>query len=240
MAPMSMPCISIQLVRAQEAPGDQQFGNEFEDVDTAATPAIRVPVVTPTAYDTITGKLSVTDGADISLVCPGGQNYIDASEVAFQIKPGNSNVAGNKFINIGPGQTVDIGGAGRIESCIAVDRVERRMIRLRETINLGCHSKDDIHLTKYIYYILTFILKSRQDSLIDRGITLDAGDASVFDRVEEMAGENIFSRYISVSCITEFDWDQASVNLIDCFDLTVKTPTPDADSTTAANYNPDE
>jgi len=220
MAPMSVPCISIQLMRAAEDSDIQNIGNEFEERDDSTTPTVYIPTITPGTYNNTTGILTVVNAVDLSTVCPGWI-YVDASDNKFAIGSGNSNLSGDKFINIGPGQTPDIGGDGRIESSIDVIRTERRMIRLRETISLGCHAKDDIHLTKLIYYILVYILKSRQESLITRGITLDAGDASLFDRAEEYQGENIFSRYTSVGCITEYIWDQGEVNLIDCFDATI-------------------
>lgn len=225
MAPMSTPCISIQLMRASEDPMLQNIGNEFEEVDASKTPDILVPIVTPGTYDTLTGKLTVTNAADLSLICPG-LVFVDFSGTPFTIESGNSNTASNKFINIGKGKDPDLGGDGRIESSIDITRTERRMIRLSEGIDLGCHVKDDVHLAKLLYYILTYILKSRQESLITRGITLDYGNAGVHDREQVMNNENVFSRYISVNCLTQFDWNQEEVNLIDCFDTDLKATQP--------------
>ena len=71
-----------------------------------------------------------------------------------------------------------------------------------------------------------YILKSRQKSLIDRGIHLDFGTGEVFDREDKTDDNtNLFSRFMQVNCITEYDWDQEIVNLVDCFELTVKAPT---------------
>jgi hypothetical protein len=98
------------------------------------------------------------------------------------------------------------------------------MIRLDETISLGIHARNDVHIAKYLYYLITYILKSRMSSLIQRGIHLDFGVGSVFDRNDEYQGENVFSRFMEVNCITEFDWDQDQVVLIDNFDLTIKAP----------------
>ena len=62
------------------------------------------------------------------------------------------------------------------------------------------------------------------DSLIERGINLDFGVGGVFDRADEFQGENVFSRFMEVNCITEFDWNQEEVSLVDNFDLTIKAP----------------
>lgn len=236
MVPLTVPCISIQLMRADESEEIQNLGNNYLDEDVTTTPQVYVPVVNPGTYDTLTGKLTIVNSADLSGVCPG-LVFVDASNVKFPIVSPISNMSGMKYISIGSGQTPDLSPGGRIESSIDFTRTERRMVRLRETISLGCHSKDDLHLTKFIYYLLIYILKSRQDSLINRGIELDRGTGSVFDRVDEFEGENVFSRYVEVNCLTEFIWNQSEVQVFDCFNLTVKTNRPNPDSPDAENYN---
>lgn len=229
MVPTSTPCISIQLINQDETEDDQNLGNEFPELDESKTPAILIPVVTPGTYDSLTGKLTVTNSADLSTVCPG-LIFVDSSGTKFTIGSGNSNFVGNKFINIGIDQNPDLGGDGHIESPIDFTRSEIRFIRLRETIHLGCHAKDDIHLAKYLFTILVYILKSRQESLIQRGIGLDRGTGTIHDRDDEYEGENVFSRIMEVNCLTNFSWNQGEVSIADCFDLTVRTPEPDPDS----------
>lgn len=239
MVPTSLPCISIQLERSSEDSDIQTLGNSFTDEDEAITPTVVVPIATPGTYDSVTGKLTITNAADLSLVCPG-MIFVDASSNEFTIGSGNSNVSGNKFINIGSGQTPDLGGDGRIESSLKKKRTERRWIRLNESIRLGCHAKDDVHLSKFIFYILIYILKSRQESLINRGIQLDMGVGSIYDRDDSYEGENVFSRFLTVNCLTQFDWDQAEVNLVDCFDATIKVNHPNPDSEDTVVVSPSE
>lgn len=237
MIPTVMPCISIQLLTSTEDENIQEFSNLLPEEDVSKTPEVRIPVITPGTYDVTTGKLTVTNVVDLSIVCPKGQVFVDNSGNKFVIKNGNSNLSGNKFINIGKNQSPDLGGNGFIESIIGVKRTDRRMIRLRETISLGCHAKDDVHLAKFIYILLTYILKSRQDSMEARGIALDKGNAQVFDRMDEFQGENVFSRYIEVTCITQFEWDQEEVNLVDCFESEIRGSAPDPDSETTIDLN---
>lgn len=221
--PTSVPCVSIQILKSAETPKLQQFSNEAEDVDTAIDPIVRITNVQPVSYDTVSGKLIVDPGTDLSLLCPG-MIFKDSNDTEFTIRSGNSNLTGNKYINIGSGQEPELTLPGDIISSIGNQRMARRMIRLEETISLGVHASNDVHIAKYLYYILTYILKSRMDTLIQRGIHLDYGVGGIFDRVDEYQGENVFSRYIEVNCITEFDWNQELVTLIDCFDLTVRAP----------------
>lgn len=219
--PTDMPCISIQLLSSDEAEDIQNFHNELPERIDPKVPEVIVPVVTPTAYDLVTGKLNITDVANIGNVCPG-MIFIDNSDVEFVIESGNSNVSGNKFINIGKGKTPDLGGDGQIVSSIDFTVTDRRMIRLREVINLGCHAHDKLHLAKFLYYIVYYIIKSRQQVMEDRGLALDRGVASIFDRDGELEGENVYTRYLQLHVLTEFDWDQEQVNLVDCFDVEVK------------------
>jgi hypothetical protein len=235
--PTNTPCVSIQILRSSETPKLQQFSDEYEDVDTPISPIVRVADIQPISYDQVTGKLQVDPASNLANVYPG-MIFKDGSNVEFTILSGNSNLAGNKYINIGPGQSPNTVDTGDIISSIRIQRVERRMIRLEETISLGVHSRNDVHITKFLYYILVFILKSRTDSLIERGIHLDYGTGGIFDRVDAFEGENVFTRMIEVNCITEFDWNQKQVSLVDNFDLTIQAPdgiTPDGKVTTYPN-----
>jgi len=216
-----IPCVSIQMLRTDEEEGLQQFSDQLEEVDTSKAPALLVPVVTPGTYDIITGKLTIVNAADLSIICPG-QIFKDASGVKFTIQSGNSNLAGNKFINIGTGKSPDLGGNGLIESSIDIKRTERRQVRLRETIAIGVHGKNQVHMTKFLFALIFYVLKSRSDVLEQRGIQVSKGDTTIFDMEEQFEKELVYSRYIQVRCITCFDWDQAEVNLIDCFDVTIK------------------
>lgn len=218
--PTQMPCISIQMISSDEVEELQQFSNELEEVDSDKTPDVYVSDIQPLSYDTVTGKLSIENGADLSMICPG-MIFVDADGVEFVIGVGNSNMSGMKFINIGKGKEPSLALGARIESQIDFTRTRRRQIRLMETISLGCHASNNLHLSKFLYYILVYIIKSRQDAMINRGLQLDRSDASIFDRQSEFEGEHIFSRYINIHVMTEFDWDQEEVNIVDCFDVDV-------------------
>lgn len=239
MVPTSLPCFSIQMMRSNEEEDLQQFGNEYEEIDENIEPHEYVASLTPGTYNAVSGKLTVTGIVDLSAIRPG-LIFVDAADVEFEILKGISNLSGNKYINIGSGKEPDLSGPGRIISSVDRKQIQRRMIRLRESINIGCHSNDDVHITKYLYYLLMYILKSRQESLINRGIHLDKGSGGVFDRADEYKGENVFSRFMDVGCITEFDWNQSEVNYFDSFDINIKVPTPNPDSPTAAPINSDE
>lgn len=235
-SPTKAPVYTIQAIRADEEEGLQQFNNFLQEEDINKTPTVFVPVVTPGTYDIVTGKLTVTNNADLSGICPG-MIFVDSANTKFTIQSGNSNLSGNKFINIGKGLEPSLAGNGRIESSVDFQKQNIRQVRFRETISLGCHAIDDVHLVKYLYYILIYILKSRQESLVNRGIILDKISSNLFTKDLSFEGENWYTRFIEVTCITEFSWIHDKESVFDCFNLDIKTPTPDPNSTTAAKYN---
>ena len=107
----------------------------------------------------------------------------------------------------------------------------REEVRLTEVIRLGIHAKDDAHLAKFLYYIVYYILKSRQKSLINRGVHLDYGMMSSLDRIDEYKGENIFTRSIDMRCQTQFNYVIDELAVASSFNLEVFVPTPNPSST---------
>jgi len=227
--PSQMPCFSIQIIASVEEPGDQHLGNTNDTVYRDKDPTIFNTSITPLSFDSNTGKVVVDNSVDLSTLCVRNV-FVDASGNKYSIKAPLSNLSGNKYFTIEPTSTVTLNQAGRIESSIDFEGSERKLIRLREAIRIGVHVANDIHLTKYLYYVLFYILKSRNDALINRGVELAAGTASIFDKVDEYQGHHIYQRFIDVECLTEFNWDQAVIQAADCFELTMKVPAPKSNS----------
>lgn len=227
--PSKMPCYSIQIISTSEDEDIQNLGNVYGLRLDDKNREVIIPSVIPTTYNTTTGQLTLDPSTDLSIVCPN-QIFVDQAGTDFKIMSGISNQSGNKFINIGKGKEPDLGGAGQIVSSIDFTAMNREMIRLREIVRLGVHASDDIHLAKYLYYVLYYILKSRQSSMIKRGVHLDRGIVNVFDRMEELQGENVFSRMFDLHCLTEFNWNQGEVAAADCFDVNIYVNDPDPDS----------
>lgn len=219
--PKQVPCISIQMISSNEPKELQYLGDEFGELDTNITPRLIVDDVTGTAFNLLTGRITIDNSVNLGPVCPG-MIFVDASDVKFKIISGNSNLSGNKYITIeSNGNEPDLSAPGRIESKIDFMREDIRAIKLRETISIGCHASNNVHLAKFLYAVVIYILSSRKESLIERGIGMNMEDATLFDREDEYNNENIYSRYVNMTFLTDFTWNQGEVNLIDCFDVTL-------------------
>jgi hypothetical protein len=238
--PTHVPCYSIQLINADEEEGIQNLGNDYPEVEDPKAPEVIVASVQPTTFNVTTGKLDVNPAVDLSAVC-AGMLFKDSNGTTFPIKTPLSNMSGSKYLTLeSNGNTPELTLPGQVISSIDFTRYDRRMVRLREKIAIGVHSSNDLHLTKFLYYILVWILKSRQEAMINRGLTLDRGTGRVFDRDDTYQGENIYTRYLEITCISDFIWNQNEAQVFDCFDLTIKTNTPKANSIPEEPYNTSE
>ena len=238
--PTHAPCFSIQLISANEEENIQNLGNDYLELENPKAPEIIVASVPILSFDVVQGKLVVNSAVDLSVVC-AGMLFKDSVGTTFEIKAPISNMSGDKYLTlVNNGNTPELTLSGQVISSIDFTRYDRRLVRLREKIALGVHAANDIHLTKFLYYILVWILKSRQEAMITRGLNLDAGTGGVFNRDDAYEGENIYTRYLEITCISDFIWNQAEVMVFDCFHLSVKTNTPNPDSVAAAPYNTSE
>lgn len=225
--PTVVPCISIQMLGSEETPNLQTLGNVFDNDFTHKDRDVVEASVQLTAYDPATGKLTVADSVDLSTIRPN-QILVDSLENEFIIYGGISNALGNKFLSIGARLETP---PNLISPAAIVDPIDftlyrREQVRLTETIRLGVHAKDDAHIAKFLYYIVYSILKSRQVSLIKRGIHLDYGTITALDRIDDFKGENIFTRSIDMRCQTEFNYLIDEIAVASSFDLVLKVPDP--------------
>lgn len=216
------PCYSIQLGAEGEAKDRAHLEDFEEDVrveltgdDLAAYEKINP--LTPTAYDPITGKISVPDAADMSLVHPK-YVFVDAADVEHEIRPGVSNVDGNKFFFVAKQSPVDISGPGLIRSFITYSQHEQKGDSSAVNLLIGVHAKDAL-LTKYLYAILKYIFKSRKKDLIKRGIVNSTFQGSDFTRDLRYEGDMVFTRFFTLSGQVDDTWRADDVELIDAVEV---------------------
>jgi len=211
------PCYSIQLATENEAKERARVGDFEADVQVPITDEstlVRVPSFTPTAFDLVTGKVSVADGVDLEPAVPG-YIFVDAADNEFEIQPGISNETGNKFFFVPRnGNAPDISGPCFIKTFLSYTQHESKGDTSAVNLLIGVHSKDAL-LTKYLYVILKYIMKSRKNDIIRRGILNSTFSGSDFTRDLKYEGDQVFTRFFTLSGQVDDSWVSDDVPLID-------------------------
>lgn len=224
------PCYSIQLGTEAEAKERARLNDfeadvrvELEGADLVAYEKINP--LTPTAYDPISGKVSVADSANMSLVHKG-YIYVDGDGTEFELKAGISNVDGNKFFFIQKQAAPNIVDPGLIKSFISYSQHEEKGDTSQVNMLIGVHTKDAL-LTKYLYIILKYIFKSRKNDLIKRGMVNSTFQGSDFTRDLRYEGDMVFTRFFTLNGQVDDTWRTDDIELIDSVEIDASTCTHD-------------
>lgn len=211
------PCFSIQLGAESEAK-ERAHLNDFEEqiqvpiTDLASL--VRVPNFTPTAYDPLSGKVSVADSVDLDPLHPG-YIFVDADNNEQEVQLGISNETGNKFFFLPKnGNAPNISGLCFIKTFLEYTEHEEKGDTSGVNILVGVHTKDAL-LTKYLYVILKYIMKSRKRDLIKRGLVNSTFSGSDFTRDLQYEGDIVFTRFFTITGQVDDTWSSDETALID-------------------------
>lgn len=212
------PSISIQLGSDNES--KEVYLDDFEEdlMEDITDPTelealVKVDSLIPDAYDATTGKVDIPDGTDLTNVY-SGYIYVDGSDAEFVIQGGISEVTGDKFFFIPKGSNPDIINAGSIKSPLDFTKTEIRGSHHDVQVLLGVHTKEPL-ITKYLYTLVKYFLKSRKESLIRRGFIASTMSGSDFDKDKQYLGDQVTTRFLTVSGKVEDDWRSDQVQLFD-------------------------
>lgn len=217
------PCISIQLGSTSENIPQAHIGDYEEQIDEPLTAGElsaleAITGLLPTAYTTVTGKVSVENGVDLTLISKGFI-YKDGSNIDHVISSGISNVTNDKFFFIAPNATPNIGVAGTIRSPLTTKVIEENGVSNNVQILLGIHSKEPL-LTIYLFSLVQFFLLSRKKDLVNRNFINSTLSGSDFTRNAEYQGDRVFTRFLTISGQVRNSWRSDIVNLIDTLEVT--------------------
>lgn len=212
---------SIQLGSDNE---DKSYIDDFdEDLQETITDAgelaalIKVAAFTPTSYDTITGMVRVPDSVDLSTAYVNFI-FVDSDSNEFVLQSGISNETGDKFFFIPSNQTVALGAGAYIRTFLNYTQTEVRSSHHRAQLLLGVHSKEPL-LTKYMYTLLKYFLKSRKHDLINRGFLTSTMTGSDFTRDLKYEGDLVYTRFLTLTGLVKDSWRADQVTLIDSIEI---------------------
>lgn len=218
------PCYSINLDQCVESDKEAFFQDYGSSSTTPITPAIVVNAFAANSYDPVTGVVSVPDIVDLSTVTP--LNFlVDGIGTNYQIVGGVSNVTGSKQFNIGKGLGTppDLSGTVEIWSSVSVQIQETGIVPFRERLMIGVYAQNDPNVCKWMYYLLMYFLHQRKASLEARDVQLSSITASDFSRMEDLP-EHIYARYVSLNCLTYFEWNAALTDIVAYAGLNIRVP----------------
>lgn len=230
-AEAKQPCFSLQLMSESEAQGRAHLSDFEAEVQvpltgSALTAATKITGLVGTSYSLKSGRITVADSVDLSLVGPGFI-YVDGSGVEFQIQPGVSNVSGAKAFLIPKNSQPDFMSPGSIRTFLTYEQHERRGDSSQVEVMVGAHSVEPL-VAKYLYIIAKYIFKSRKKDLIKRCFVNSSFRGSDFVRDTQYQGDQVYTRFLTIQGQVDDTWRSDDVELIDLIDLHA-TPVDDVD-----------
>ena len=175
------------------------------------------PLVTMKSYDSATGKIEFDDDVDLSAVRP---NHVVVQGEGKQmkkhrIKRAISNNIGRKFIFVDTGLSLD--PSKDVEIRGATPRISTKVKGAYSTvgIKIGVHSKS-LLVMKYLYTVLKYIIRANRLKIEDRGFLdprIEGYDYE--DTKDEIKGDIVFSRYITIFGDILESWDAESIEGIE-------------------------
>lgn len=214
------PCFSIQLGAEGEDKSRANLNDFICDVQEPITDEaslVRVEPFTPLAFDPISGKLDVPLNVDLTKL-NAGYIFVDNSGAELVIQKGVCDSPDAKFFFLPKNAEPDISGECFIKTFLSYTQYEKRGDTSAINLLVGCHAKDAL-LTKYLYVILKYIMKSRKKDVIKRGIINLSFQGSDFTKDVKYEGDQVYTRFFTLSGQVDDTWRSDNVDLIDNIDL---------------------
>jgi len=97
-------------------------------------------------------------------------------------------------------------------------------VPVQESILIGVHAPDNPYLCRYMAWLLHYILRSKKNTFIDRGLNRISISFSDFQKVPNIVPDHVYTRFCTLSCVHYLTFNEADLLLDDDtgIDLTVK------------------
>jgi hypothetical protein len=218
--PVSMPCVSLQLLGDDEDRQLTHLDDFEEDVQRTLTKpediAARLILdnISVDSYDPLTGILTLDSSTDLENV-NRNQLFVDADGNTFRISGVEDS---GKMLIIPAQQDPSILGPCQVRSSIDYEQFEIRGTGDQVKLLLGVHTQDHL-LAIYLYTIVKYILKSRTLDLVRRGFQLPTFSGSDFSRNNSYT-EPVFERFMTVGGMVQDTWNSDKVVPIEDVEIT--------------------
>lgn len=195
-----LPAFSIHLQTDTEREDLASFDDEAGECVVPVDPEVYVDTFDATNYFSDEARVIVPNSVDLSEIY-GNLYYEDGSGLSYRITYPISNVDDNKYFTIDKSDSgpVNLIG-GRIVSSIEERIFELKYIPSQEIVMLGAHAENSL-LTKYLYYLLRYIMFQIKEDLERRGLEFSKHLGSDFQLNSPLLGDEVYSRFLTLNLV---------------------------------------
>jgi hypothetical protein len=217
-----MPCITISIGSNSEDRSLARLGDLTECVETYEANDIGKTiqyVIQPfafTSYTQSTGFFETPDSVDLTTVSPGMVVVDPATGGGYVVVSKTTN--GIFIAENTPVTATEIG----ILPQYRIWRARREIATFQERITLGCHAHGDPSTLLWLYSIMMYgLLRYREGGLESRNFQLSNIETSDMVRNEafQNIGENVYSRFITITGQVENTWVKAPKRIVESVNL---------------------
>lgn len=213
-----MPCITISIGSNAEDKSLARLGDQTPFIETYEASGIgkTIPyIIEPfsyLSYDQPTGFIETPPEVDLTIIQPG-MVIVDPST-------GGGYVITNKSTNgifIAEGTSLSATIIGVLPQ-YRIFRARREIATFQERVTLGCHVHGDPNALLWLYSFMMYgLLRYREGVLESRNFQLSNIETSDMIRNDafQSIGENVYSRYITITGQVENTWVKAPKRIIE-------------------------
>jgi hypothetical protein len=217
------PCVTIALGSSSEKEEMKHLGDLSTEVETLMPNQIGKPIpyivkpFIPISYDQTTGVLTVPDSVSMRGVRSGqilvdpdtGNGYIIQEVISNGIK-------------LEPNLKISLTRAGIVPQ-YQIYKARREHTFFQETYSIGCHVHGDPAPLLWLHAIVLYTILRYRESLLE-GRQFAQSSVSSSDLVqnpnfEGPGGENVFSRYITLTGQVENSWLKTPFRIIEAVEI---------------------
>lgn len=217
-----MPCVTISIGSNSEDKSlarladTTPFVETYDASDIGKTIQYVVEPFTIVSYEQITGLIEVPESVDLTTVQPGMVVVNPTNGTGYVIV--KKDAAG---IYIAEGTALTAIQVGILPQYM-IYRARREIATFQERITIGCHVHGDPNSLLWLYSIMMYgLLRYREGALESRNFQLSNIETSDMVRNQnwESIGENVYSRFITISGQVENTWVKAPKRIIESINL---------------------
>lgn len=217
-----MPCITISIGSNTEDKSLARLGDMTPFVETLLPSDLGQSiqyVIQPfdiVSYDQVTGFIETPESVDLTIIQP--------NMVVVDPYNGNGFIISKKSatgIYIAEGANLNATRIGILPQYMLY-RARREMATFQERITIGCHVHGDPNALLWLYSIMMYgLLRYREGAFESRNFQLSNIETSDMIRNQnwESIGENVYSRFITLTGQVENTWIKAPKRVIESISL---------------------